>query len=90
MDSNCIVTPKPKSVKEFFKSWYFWKPFIGIAIGGLGGFLYYHFVGCTSGTCPITSNPFGSIIAGGLFGFLIAGSPCLKFTKNKQKLVDNN
>ena len=43
MDSNCTVTPKPKSVKEFFKSWYFWKPFLSVSIGGLGGFLYYYF-----------------------------------------------
>ena len=30
---------------------------IGVLIGGIGGFAYYHFIGCTSGTCPITSNP---------------------------------
>jgi hypothetical protein len=76
MESNCTTTPKPKSVKEFFKSWYFWRPFLGIAIGGLGGFLYYYFVGCTSGTCPITSNPYGSIITGGLFGFFLTSAPC--------------
>ena len=74
MDSNSTVTSKPKSVKEFFRSWYFWRPFLSIVIGGLGGFLYYHFVGCKSGTCPITSNPYGSIIMGGLFGFLMVGS----------------
>jgi len=33
MDSNCTVTPKPKSVKEFFKSWYFWKPFLALSSG---------------------------------------------------------
>jgi hypothetical protein len=27
-----------------------------IALGALGGFAYYTFIGCTSGTCPITSN----------------------------------
>lgn len=80
MDSNYTVTPKPRPVKEFFKSRHFWKTFLGIVIGGLGGFLYYHFVGCTSGTCPITSNPFGSIIMGGLFGFLLVG---LTGTKSK-------
>ena len=26
-------------------------------IGAIGGFLYYRFVGCASGACPITSNP---------------------------------
>ena len=76
MDSNCTVTPKPKSVKEFFKSRNFWKPFLGVAIGGLGGFLYYYYVGCTSGGCAITSNPFGSIIMGGFFGFFLTSSPC--------------
>ena len=30
---------------------------IGVLIGGIGGFVYYHFIGCASGTCPITSNP---------------------------------
>jgi hypothetical protein len=78
MDSNCKVTSKPKSVKEFIRSWYFWKPFLGVAIGGLGGFLYYYFVGCTSGTCAITGNPYGSIIMGGFLGLFLTNSPCLK------------
>ena len=81
MDSNCTVTPKPKSVKGFFKSWYFWKPFLGVAIGGLGGFLYYYFVGCTSGTCAITSNPYGSMLMGGFLGFFLTSSPCLNSKK---------
>jgi hypothetical protein len=76
MDSNCTINSRPKSIKEFFKSWYFWKPFLAIITGGLAGFLYYYFVGCTSGTCPITSTPYGSIIAGGLFGFFLISSPC--------------
>jgi hypothetical protein len=76
MDPNCSVTPKPKSVKEFFKSWYFWKPFLSVVIGGLGGFLYYYFVGCNSGTCAITSNPYNSIIMGSFLGFFLTGSPC--------------
>lgn len=25
-------------------------------LGGLGGYAYYHYVGCLSGTCPLTSN----------------------------------
>jgi len=81
MESNCTATPKPKSVKEFFKSSYFWKPFLGITIGGLGGFLYYYFVGCTSGTCAITSNPYGSILMGGFLGFFLTNSSCLNSKK---------
>lgn len=26
-------------------------------LGGLGGFAYYYFIGCTTNACPITSNP---------------------------------
>lgn len=44
---------------------------IGIPVGMIGGYLYYHFVGCQSGTCPITSNPYISIIYGGVMGYLI-------------------
>jgi hypothetical protein len=43
----------------------------GIVIGGAGGFAYYHFVGCTSGTCPITSNPYISIGYGAFLGYLL-------------------
>jgi hypothetical protein len=46
--------------------------FIGIVIGGFGGFLYYYFVGCTSGTCAITSNPINSTIYGMILGGLLA------------------
>lgn len=47
---------------------------IGIVIGGTAGYLYYRFVGCRSGSCPITSNPFSSILFGAIFGGLIASS----------------
>jgi hypothetical protein len=76
MENNCEVKTRHASIKEFFKSWYFWKPFLGITIGGLAGFLYYYFVGCSSGTCAITSNPYMSIIWGGLLGLFLVKSPC--------------
>jgi hypothetical protein len=78
MENSCSVTPKPKSAKEFFTSWYFWKPFIGIVIGALAGFLYYHFIGCRSGSCAITGNPFSSILFGGFSGFFLTGSLCTR------------
>lgn len=40
-------------------------------IGAVGGYLYYRFVGCASGTCAITSNPVISTIYGGVIGLLI-------------------
>ena len=36
--------------------------FIGLVIGAVGGFLYWKYVGCTSGTCPITTVPFGELL----------------------------
>lgn len=44
---------------------------IGAMLGGAAGFAYYHFVGCTSGTCPITSNPYISIAYGAFLGYLV-------------------
>ena len=76
MENKCNSNPKPKTVKEFFKSSYFWKPFLGITIGGLGGFLYFYFVGCNSGSCPITGSAYGSILTGSLLGLFITSSPC--------------
>ncbi len=35
-------------------------------LGAAGGYAYYHFIGCTTGTCPITSNPYSSIAWGSL------------------------
>jgi hypothetical protein len=78
MENSCKVTPGPKSVKEFFTTWYFWKPFIGIVTGGIAGYLYYHFIGCSSGSCAITGNPFGSTIFGGFLGFFMTGSLCAR------------
>ena len=43
----------------------------GVLIGGAGGFAYYYFIGCTSGTCPITSNPYISILWGAVMGYLV-------------------
>lgn len=45
---------------------------IGILLGSIAGFAYYYFVGCTSGTCPITSNPYISIVYGAVLGYLFA------------------
>lgn len=42
----------------------------GVVIGAIAGYLYYHFVGCASGTCMITSKPLNSTLYGALMGGL--------------------
>lgn len=44
---------------------------IGVIVGGVAGYLYWHYVGCASGTCAITSKPFNSTIYGSLMGGLL-------------------
>ena len=43
---------------------------VGVLVGAIGGYLYYHFVGCNSGTCTITSKPLNSTLYGALMGGL--------------------
>ena len=47
---------------------------VGVVLGALGGFAYYRFVGCASGTCPITSNPYISTVYGALIGVFASGA----------------
>ena len=44
---------------------------LGLILGALGGYLYYHFIGCVSGTCAITSKPLNSTLYGALMGGLL-------------------
>jgi len=41
---------------------------LGLALGAAAGFTYYATVGCASGHCPITSNPWISTGWGALIG----------------------
>jgi hypothetical protein len=45
---------------------------LGIVLGAGLGFAYYRWVGCASGTCPITSNPIISTLYGALLGGMLA------------------
>ncbi|MFA6199601.1 MAG: DUF6132 family protein [Bacteroidales bacterium] len=56
---------------------------LGVIIGIIGGFLYWKFIGCSSGTCPITSSPINSTV----FGAIIGG---LMFSPNKNKKQKEN
>jgi hypothetical protein len=43
---------------------------IGGLAGAIGGYLYYFYIGCASGTCAITSNPVNSTLYGAVMGGL--------------------
>lgn len=57
---------------EFLKGELMVKVILGIILGAFVGYAYYRFIGCASGTCPITSNPFISTIYGAIAGLLIS------------------
>jgi hypothetical protein len=61
-----------------------WVIIAGAALGALGGYLYWHFIGCNSGTCPITSSPINSTLYGILLGGLL-GSMLKKEKKREEK-----
>lgn len=41
---------------------------IGVILGAMGGFFYWKYVGCLTGTCPLKSNPYFSVIYWGIGG----------------------
>ena len=55
--------------KGFFKR--FLPEITGAALGALGGFIYWKYVGCVSGTCTIKSNWYLMIPWGIVMGFLL-------------------
>ncbi|QDP85109.1 hypothetical protein FNJ88_05865 [Chryseobacterium sp. SNU WT5] len=44
---------------------------VGILVGGILGYSYYHFIGCTTGSCAITSKPINSTAYGMVMGYLM-------------------
>ena len=60
------------------------KRIIPVLAGGLLGFAYYYFIGCNSGSCPITSNPYVSTLYGAVIGLVLA-IPSKKNEKDKNK-----
>jgi hypothetical protein len=74
MEEKGNTVQKSRTLKDFLKSPGFLKTSLGIVLGGIAGFLYFYFIGCRTGSCPITANPLSSVAMGGLFGFLVSGS----------------
>ena len=64
--------------------------FIGAAAGAIAGYFYWQQVGCTSGTCMITSKPINSTLYGALMGSLLLGMFKKEKKKETAKGGDNN
>lgn len=56
-------------MKDFFNK--HWLKFAGAIVGAIGGYLYYYYVGCVTGTCPITSHPWRMTAYGAILGLLL-------------------
>ena len=59
------------TIKSTFKNRNFILSLSGIILGAAGGFMYYYFIGCRTGTCPITSSPWISMLWGASVGYLV-------------------
>lgn len=59
-------------MKNTKKNWLKYLPtMILLVLGIVGGYCYYYFVGCASGSCAISSSPWISMLFGGAIGGLI-------------------
>lgn len=54
---------------------------IGLLIGAGVGWGYWFFIGCSSGSCAISSKPLNSMLYFGVMGILVIGS----FKKENKK-----
>ena len=57
-----------------------WAYLVGGVAGGIGGYLYWYYVGCGGAGCSTTSSPTMKIIWGAIFGGLLLS---MIFPKNK-------
>ena len=63
------------------------KIFLGILIGGAIGAVLGYFGKCSSGTCPLTANPYRGAIYGALVGALLAS---MLLPKTKERTQSSN
>lgn len=66
-----LKTDKNYSLKIFFNKHKKAKYIIAPILGAVAGYLYYYYIGCSGGTCPITSSPYISTAWGAAIGLLL-------------------
>lgn len=62
------------------------KTIVSVITGAIVGFGYFYFVGCKSGSCPITGSPYISTLYGAVIGLLFS----LSAKKKKEDENANN
>jgi len=62
-----------------------YKQIVPVILGAVLGYAYYYFIGCNSGSCPITSSPYVSTIYGAVIGLVFAIP-----SKKKNEKTENN
>lgn len=75
-------------MKDFIKK--NWLRIVGVLVGIVVGYIYYYYVGCLSGTCPITSNPYRMMIYGAIVGYLLFDLFSNDKKVNKVNEISNN
>ncbi len=65
-------------MKKWFK--HYRLPIAGALTGALAGYAYWKFIGCTTGSCAITSRPLNSTLYFAVLGMLLFSL----FQKNKK------
>ena len=63
---------------------------IFLIVGALGGFLYWKFIGCNTGTCAIKSVWYWSTLWGAAVGYLLGDFINDFLTKRKKKKEDDS
>jgi phage shock protein E len=63
----------------------YWFIGIGVLAGAIGGFLYWNYIGCTTGTCPITSVWYRST----LYGAFLGGTLGFSFFNKKENKMNS-
>jgi hypothetical protein len=58
-------------LKEFLMGSTWRKRILYSLLGALGGYAYYYYIGCCAGTCPISSNPWISMVYGAGMGIIL-------------------
>lgn len=58
--------------------------------GAIGGYLYWYYIGCNTGTCPLTSKWYSTSIYGAILGYLSGDVVFSIFKSTRDKNVVKN